>query len=158
MMTQLKINILAVGSENMLERLRRRLDHDEISLRSCSAAIDVPDILHKESVDMVIVDDLSTETEAVCQNAVHAGRAPVAVMFRRYGTDWKKLRTLAVDGYFPDEAGRLELMARIRAFSRRNSLLAEIPALLPEKSDEVIDCNAGKGQAIQAVQEPPVTG
>jgi DNA-binding response OmpR family regulator len=158
MMTQLKIKILAVGSEAMLQRLHSRLDHDEISLRSCSEAIEIPDILQKEPFDMVIVDDLSSEKEAVCQNAVRAGKAPVAVMFRRYGTDWKQLKTLEVDAYFPEEAARPELMARIKAFSRRRLHLAGTLARLPYESDEIVNCDTGKGQAIHTVQETSVTG
>jgi DNA-binding response OmpR family regulator len=123
MITQLKIKILAVGCQTMLHRLTARLDHDEVSLKSCSSTSEIPQILEQEHFDVVIIDDLFNDTEAICQNADQAGKTPVAVLFRKTQTDWKKLKTLDVDGFFPDEAGRPELMARIRAFSRRRSQL-----------------------------------
>jgi DNA-binding response OmpR family regulator len=123
MVIQLKIKILAVGSQIMLHRLTARLDHDEVSLIACSSTGEIPQILEQEHFDVVIIDDLFNDTEAICQNANQAGKTPVAVLFRKTETDWKKLRTLEVDGFFPDEAGRSELMARIRAVSRRRSQL-----------------------------------
>jgi DNA-binding response OmpR family regulator len=123
MVTQPKIKILAVGSQIMLHRLTARLDQDEISLKACTSTGEIPQILEQEHFDVVIIDDLFNDTEAICQNASQAGKPPVAVLFRKSETDWKKLRTLDVDGFFPDEAGRPELMARIRAFSRRRPQL-----------------------------------
>jgi DNA-binding response OmpR family regulator len=123
MITQLKIKILAVGCQTMLHRLTARLDQDEVSLKACSTTSEIPQILEQERFDVVIIDDLFNDTEAICQNANQAGKTPVAVLFRKTQTDWNKLRKLDVDGFFPDEAGRPELMARIRAFSRRRSQL-----------------------------------
>jgi DNA-binding response OmpR family regulator len=119
MVTNTKIKILAVGSQTMLRRLSARLNQNEVCFKCCSTAYDLTEILQQEPFDMIIVDNLFTDTEAVFKNAVNTGKLPVAVMFNKSGTDWKKLRTMEVDGYFPDEAGSPELMARIRAFSRR---------------------------------------
>jgi DNA-binding response OmpR family regulator len=119
MATNTKIKILAVGNQTMLQRLSARLNQNEVCFKCCSTAYDLPEILQQEPFDMIIVDNLFIDTEAVCKNAVNAGKMPVAVMFNKYGIDWKKLRTMEVDGYFPEEAGSPELMARIKAFSRR---------------------------------------
>jgi DNA-binding response OmpR family regulator len=119
MITQEKIKILAVGCQTMLSRLAARIDDKQISVRTCSSGGEVPGILRQERFDIIIIDDLFNDIAAVCQDSGDPGRAPVAVMCRKYDTDWKKYKTLEIDGFFPDEAGASELMARIMAFSRR---------------------------------------
>ncbi len=119
MKTKLKIKILAIGSQAMLRRLNARLNQNEVSFKGCSTAYELPAILQQDSFDMIILDNLFGDSETICRNAVNAGKMPVAVIFKKSGTDWKKLRELEVDGFFPDEAGSHELMARIKAFSRR---------------------------------------
>lgn len=106
----------------MLQRLTARLNQNEVSLKGCSTACDVPLILQQEPFDIIIVDHLFQDTETLCKNAVKKSRMPVAVLFNRSVTDWKKLTAMEVDGYLPDEAGSPELMARIRAFSRRSQI------------------------------------
>ncbi|MBN1188715.1 MAG: hypothetical protein JXA46_03095 [Dehalococcoidales bacterium] len=120
MITKTRIKILAIGSRTMLQRLNARLNPNEVSIKDCSSACGLPEILRQETFDMIIVDHHFHDTDTVCKNAVDAGRMPVAVMFNKSGTDWKKFRTMEIDGYFPDEADSPELMARIRAFSRRS--------------------------------------
>jgi DNA-binding response OmpR family regulator len=122
MITRLKLKILAFGSQIMLHRLTARVDKDEVSLTDCSEASAAENILGKEQFDMVIVDNLVKDAEAICQDVFDAAKVPVALMLRESGADWRKLRKLNVDGYLPDEAGSAELMARIKAFSRRKPI------------------------------------
>jgi len=82
-------------------------------------------LLETEPCDIVIVDNLMKNAEAICETAAVITRAPVALLLRESVADWKKLRSLEVDGYLPDTAGTLELMARIKAFSRRKPVCCE---------------------------------
>ncbi len=107
----------------MIHRLESRVDKEEVSITGCPEGADVENLLTKEQFDMIIVDNLGKDTEAVCRDAVCIGKAPVTLMVREKGVDWKNLRHLNVDGYLPDEAGSVELMARIRAYSRRKSVI-----------------------------------
>ena len=127
MIQELKIKVLAIGCETMLNRLSARLDEDAFSLRTCSSHEGVRDLLQQEPFDVVIIDDLFNDTAQLCRDASRAGPAPVAVLCRCSLTDWRKFGRLEVDGFFPDEAGAGELMARVKAFSRRK-LLSPQPA------------------------------
>ncbi len=121
MVTQLKLKILAFGSQIMLSRLTARLDLSEVDVTVCTESSKAVEALNKEPFDMVIVDSLAVNAEIVCRDAFFTAKAPVALMLSEFAADWKKLLILSVDGYLPDEAGSVELMARIRAFSRRKS-------------------------------------
>lgn len=114
-----KLNILAYGTRIMLYRLAARLNKDEVSLTGCTEANQVISNLSKEPFDMVIIDNFAADAEIVCHEVIGTTRVPVALMLRESDADWKKLRGVEVDGYLFDEAGSLEMMARIRAFSRR---------------------------------------
>jgi hypothetical protein len=50
----------------------------------------------------------------------------VALMLREQAADWKRLSLLTVDGYLPDEAGKPELAARIKACARRKTISLNI--------------------------------
>ena len=119
MITQLKLKILAFGSRIMLQRLIARANPEEVTITACSESTTADDVLQKERFDMVIVENSFEDAEGICRNITNKAGLPVAIMFQPYSTDWKSLRTWEVDGYLPEEAGSAELMARIKAFSRR---------------------------------------
>jgi DNA-binding response OmpR family regulator len=122
MISTQKQRILAYGTKIMLYRLSARLNKDEVILTGCSEASETIAALSKGLFDMVIVDHLARDAETICQAAVSSTRVPVVLMIRESDADWKQLRRLEVDGYLFDEAGSLEMMARIRALSRRKAV------------------------------------
>jgi len=126
-MMDLRLNILAFGSRLMLQRLIARANPDEVSITPCTETSTAAEILQKEQFDMVIVDDSAQDAEFVCHRLTTGAGLPVAVMFNHNIVDWKKLRFLEVDGYLPEEASGPELMARIKAFSRRQIAIRQSP-------------------------------
>ena len=104
----------------MLRRLMSRVDKDEIAVTGCNETTEAIDKLRKEKFDMVIVDNFVRDAEQVCLQTINYTQVPVAVMLQEKIADWSALQNLEVNGYLPDEGGRDELMARIRAFSRRS--------------------------------------
>jgi DNA-binding response OmpR family regulator len=119
MMTQLKLKVLAFGSQMMLRRLATQIDTEDISVIGCVEAAKAANFLSEEDFDLVIVDSLLPDSQTICQNAANLTSAPVTLMLRETAADWKKLRNLGVDGFLPEEAGNAELIARIRAYCRR---------------------------------------
>lgn len=119
MMKKLKLKILALGNQMMLRRLAFRLNREEISITGCSSVADATGILTREHFDMVIIDNLIKDLEAVCRNTATLAKAPVALILQEKTADWRKAQNLIVDGFLPDEAGSLELTARIKAYLRR---------------------------------------
>jgi DNA-binding response OmpR family regulator len=125
-MNRLKLKVLAFGDDIMLHRLISQVDEDEVEVTGCSGVAEAVDKLSKEHFDMVIVDHFVKDAELVCRNAVNITRVPVAVMMQEKFADWKALRKLEADGYIPDDKGSEELMARIRAYSRRSSAIQRV--------------------------------
>jgi DNA-binding response OmpR family regulator len=122
MLTQYKLKILVIGNPLMIRRLSSRIDAEKISITSCSKNSEAADWLARELFDMVIIDNQVENSDLICKEAAGAANGTVALMLREKAVDWNKMRSLNVDGYLPDEAGAAELMARIKAYSRRKPL------------------------------------
>lgn len=121
MVTQIKLKILAFGSQMMLRRLAVRIDPAETCITGCSEALEAVNLLAKEQFDIVIIDSSFQDAENICRSITGITGAPVALMLREATADWKQIRNLGVDGFLPEEAGNAELMARIKACSRRKT-------------------------------------
>jgi DNA-binding response OmpR family regulator len=125
-MNRLKLKVLAFGNQIMLRRLISQVDQDEVIVTGCSEVAEAVDKLSKEHFDMIIVDHFVKNAEQFCHNVVKIAQVPVAIMMQENFADWNALRKLEVDGYIPDDKGSDELMARIRAYSRRGSVVQRV--------------------------------
>jgi DNA-binding response OmpR family regulator len=121
MVIRLKLKILALGNEMMLRRLKSRVDPDETEITGCSSTSEAAGLLADIDFDMVIIDSRFQDAEAVCRHINGFTSTPVVLMFRENAADWKQIRNLSVDGFLPEDAGNAELMARIKACTRRNT-------------------------------------
>jgi DNA-binding NarL/FixJ family response regulator len=115
-----KLKVLAFGSPLMLRRFIAQVDPYEVTVVGCSEAAEAADKLYGGNFDMVIVDHFNQDAGLVCREAVNNTQAPVVAVMQEKFADWNALRKLDVDGYIPDDTGTEEIMARIRAYSRRN--------------------------------------
>lgn len=118
-----QLKVLAFGTQIMLRRLISQVDKYEIEITSCSEAGEATKELNQKHFDIVIVDYFVKDAEQICRNAINITHIPVAVMMQEKFADWKSLRRLEADGYIPDDKGSEELMARIRAYSRRSRVV-----------------------------------
>jgi DNA-binding response OmpR family regulator len=118
-MNPLKLKVLAFGNKIMLSRLLSQVEEDEVSIIGCEEFSETLDKMNAEQFDLIIVDCFAENAGQVCQNAFHNTLMPVAALIQEKYADWNTLRKLEVDGYIPDDKGSDELMARIRAYSRR---------------------------------------
>jgi DNA-binding response OmpR family regulator len=114
-----QLRVPAIGSQVMLRRLLSRVDAEEVSITGCSDAWKATYLLEQEQFDIVIVDHLIKDAQAVCKLHYEIAKVPVALMPGDKWIDWHCLRGLEVDGYLPESAGSSKLTARIKACSRR---------------------------------------
>lgn len=117
-LNKIKHKILAVGSHIMLKRLQSKLDHDQFILIGCSNPQEVAVILEQESFDMVIIDNLISDAEALCRTISKIVQIPVTLLLQESPANWRNLGSLTVDGYLPDAGSSTEFMARLRAYLR----------------------------------------
>jgi len=113
------MKILAFGSNLMVRRLTDVMGRDETNVVGMSDAAQALSLLAREYFDMVIVDSIFRDSADFCRDIAHLNRLPVAVLLEDKLTDWQQLRALEVDGYLFDGAGKAEMLARVKALSRR---------------------------------------
>lgn len=77
--------------------------------------------LKNTSFDVVLLSGLNGSTESVCRSVKQVTRAPVVAIVN-WEADWNELHSLGVDGYVPMQADSPEMLARLKAISRRVSL------------------------------------
>jgi DNA-binding response OmpR family regulator len=127
MITELKLKILALGPESMLRLLVNQIDPEEFRVTGCQTITEMAERLEKERFDLIILDDQIKDMEIICQAVFNLARAPVVALLRQPAPDWPNLCRLAVDGYLTDGSSRLEMAARIKAYSRRKSVSCYAP-------------------------------
>lgn len=107
----------------MLKRLSHKLDREQFILIGCSNQQEAAAILEHDNFDLVIVDNLINEAEALCRIISKIVRIPVTLLLQDKPANWHKLRSVTVDGYLPDSGSSLEFTARLKAYLRAKPTL-----------------------------------
>ena len=118
MLNKLKHKILAVGSQIMLKRLHGKLDREQFTLIGCYNPQEAVAILERDTFDMVIIDNLISEAEALCRAISNIVCIPVTLLLQEKPANWRNIGLLAVDGYLWYSGSSLEFMARLKAYLR----------------------------------------
>jgi len=77
------------------------------------------EILKKESFDIIIVDSMMKDVDSICQHICEITCAPIVLLIKGNEANWKNIRSLEVDGFVHEDSGEIELVARLKAISRR---------------------------------------
>ena len=120
-LNKLKHKILAVGSHIMLKRLQHKLDREQFILIGCHNPQEATAILEQDDFDLVIIDNLIHEAEALCLAISHIVCIPVTLLLQEKPANWRNLASAKVDGYLPDSGSSIEFMARLKAYLRPKS-------------------------------------
>ena len=110
---------MAIGTSSVTGRLISALAGSDFELVCPSELLEALILLKRGRFDLVTVDCPLEAAEATCHRLSKAGDAPVVLMVGQKQRDWKRMRSLDVDGYIPDEVNGPELAARLKAVSRR---------------------------------------
>ena len=127
-----------MGSRSVTRRLISVLAGSDFELVCPSEVLEAVVLLKRNRFDLVAVDSSTEGTETTCHRVSEAGSVPVVLMIGQKQQDWKKMQSLDVDGYIPQEVNGTELVARLRAVSRRfqsaDELKNESCAIAPGES------------------------
>jgi DNA-binding response OmpR family regulator len=123
---RISLKILAFGSKITLRRLNELVKSEDIRIIGFSDPSETLNLLESSHFDLVIVDNQAINSEAVLRTTFCFAEAPVAILLQENLADWRKLRTLPVDGYLPDGVGSIEFLARLKAFLRRKPVYQKI--------------------------------
>jgi len=116
------MKVLVVGSEITIKMITRCLSNEGIKLVSSLEVLEDNSRLTREGFDIAVVDGLLKQAETACRSIRELYNIPVVLLVDRRSVDWKRLQSLAIDGYIPQETKGKELAARLRSVARRHTI------------------------------------
>ena len=102
----------------MLKRIQCKLDQEQFTVIACDNPQEATALLEQDNFDLVIIDNLINEAEALCQTISKIVHIPVTLLLQEKPANWRNLQSLTVDGYLPDSGSNIEFTARLRAYLR----------------------------------------
>jgi DNA-binding response OmpR family regulator len=114
--------IAAFGNTLSIERLCSSISNSAFIITRLTKIPEAIDVLKRENFDVVVIDSLNEEAQLACKSIAEISLIPIALLIKDKETNWDKICYWNVDGYVPEESGNTELIARIKAISRRKSL------------------------------------
>jgi DNA-binding response OmpR family regulator len=117
------MNILFLGKTLLAHRLSSALSKDGISV---THLVDMPlaySRIKEKKFDLVIVDSLLEKADDVCDEICNFTRIPIVLILNEAETNWKSICNIDTDGFLTEDASDNELVARVKAVFRRNTLI-----------------------------------
>ena len=113
------MRIIAIGTKLMTKRLILALAGSEFELLIASEMLEAIVLLKQDKFDLVVVDSLAKGIETTCRRIRELGSVPMVLMIGQKQLNWKEIQSLEIDGYIPQGVNGAELVARLRALTRR---------------------------------------
>jgi DNA-binding response OmpR family regulator len=114
-----KPKVLALVTATTLERLKAYDAGCNFDLLPVFELKQAAAFIQQDKLDLVLVDIMHEEARSACAELMQISSAPVALMVREARVDWKDLCSWPVDGFVSDDAGKIEMVARVLALTRR---------------------------------------
>ncbi len=113
------MRIMAIGTKFITRRLILDLVGSDFELVCPSDLLEVTTLLKQDKFDLVVVGSLAKGVETTCHRIREVGSVPIVLMIGQERPDWKEMQSLDMDGHIPHGVRGAELVARLRAVSRR---------------------------------------
>ncbi len=110
---------MVFGTVLMVEELGSLLVEEGLEVASTSDTFQAVNLMMDGGIDLVILDGSLQDSETLGHCLGQLANVSVVLAVDNKQNDWERLRSLDIDGYIPDGAGKAEAMARIRAVVRR---------------------------------------
>jgi len=122
------MRVMVFGNKMVTRRLTTSLAEEGIRVISASDGLDgMMALLKQGEFDLAVVDSLAEEAEAACRRINELRAIPLVLVVGKRETDWERLQSLGADGYVPENTGKAQLAARLRAVVRRKAHTKPIP-------------------------------
>jgi DNA-binding response OmpR family regulator len=133
----MKLKILVLGSKNIVRRVANSLVNTDIEIGYRQNISDAITAIKNEKFDLALVDSSLENLESACYRITWQCRIPVVLIIKGTSTDWKVLRSMDADGFIPEEANNMELMAYFTSIaSRKNCHPVNARILIIEDDDQ----------------------
>jgi len=125
MLTKTEINMLVLADRISLHRLKAWIRSSNINMAGLSSTKDAVHLLNLQKFDLIVVDSSFNEAAIACDLIYETMSIPIALMIKNRHVDWQRFLTWKVDGFINENTEENELIARIKAFTRRNTRYME---------------------------------
>lgn len=132
----MKMKVLALGKRSVTQRVVRALAESDVEVVCQSETKDAINCLHAEHFDLVLVDGYMKDMESTCYRISWLCHTPIVLIINGTQADWGLLRNLDVDGFIPEEAGNMELMAYFNSIIHRTDCKPTRSRVLIIEDDE----------------------
>ena len=136
------MRIIAIGTKLMTKRLILALAGSEFELLIASETLEAIVLLKQDKFDLVVVDSLARGIETTCRRIRELGRVPIVLMIGQRQVNWKEIESLDIDGYIPQGVNGAELVARLRALTRRMEPARQVREKDVPRYQALMDLNA----------------
>jgi hypothetical protein len=114
-----RLKVLVLCCDIIQSRLKAGLKSEFVDAAFYTNCGDVLAHFERECCDIVLVDSLHEGASRICRFVYSSVPIPVALLVKSNALNWKNWGSWQVDGFIPEEAGNLELIARVRAIAKR---------------------------------------
>lgn len=112
---------MAIANTMTITRLNACMDNNGVDLIGIAKMPEAIARLQQERFDVILIDSLLEEAGEACHCICEIARTPIALLVKETEANWQKLCGWEVDGFVPEGSGKIELVARMRAISRRGT-------------------------------------
>jgi DNA-binding response OmpR family regulator len=115
----MELKVLVLGRRNVSHRVYNALANSDVSIIVQNDISDAIALLKIERFDLALVDGGMNNLESTCYRITWQCRVPIVVLVDGNGMDWNLLRTMDIDGFIPEGAGKAEILAYFNSITRR---------------------------------------
>ncbi len=132
------LKIIAIGNKKINCQIARLLSGSGIDLVYRSEVAQSLELLKREKFDLALIDGYMNNVESTCFRVTWLYHTPVALIINGNQGDWDLLRNLDVDGFIPDEAGRIDIISHFTEISNHGlHKYNSIRSLIIEDDDQI---------------------
>jgi DNA-binding response OmpR family regulator len=116
-----KLKVIVLGTDTVLKRVTTCLQHSSVDLVGLPLLTDVLSRLQQDNFDVILIDGIHAEACSACRRLAANSGVPIALLVRETEANWQNLCSWEVDSFISDEAGQIEMVARLAALARRKN-------------------------------------
>jgi len=132
----MKLKILVLGNKNVNRRVVDSLKNTEVELACETDIFSAVNRMRLEKYDLALIDSGMSDLESICHRINWLQQTPIALIIKGEAADWSTLKTYDVEGFIPEEAGNIEMIAYFQSIVRRTANRIKKINLLVVEDDE----------------------
>jgi len=136
----MELKVLVLGRRNVSRRVYNSLADNAVSIIVQNDIAEAITLLQNEKFDLALVDGGIDNLESICYRITWQCRVPIIVLVSGKEADWNLLKTMDIDGFIPEGAGKAEILAYFNSIVRRiDCRPASVKILIVDNDESSLD-------------------